>query len=540
MNPAYLDTYTMISLMGFGHLLMLVLLLAYRGGRPRGRAFNFFLAARVLQGVGWVLISYRGVWPDFLTADAGNISLILGVAAENIAFISYRERWVRLERFFLSVAGLGALVFVVFARTPHLIVGIGAAVALVLHLPTAIVLLRRRHESAILRVMGVLFAIVSAAFVVRMIAGFRGTLEFAVSPALVQSSFFLPVFAILLAGSIAMALLLKEEDERALRDSREKYNALFHSTPSAVFLSEPESGVVLEANAQCRELTGYAPEEVRGRTFTELGLWQPGEREKAVAAAQTAGRLVGYEIGGRNRIGQNRTWLVSAGVVRLQHRTLLASSILDITGRKSLEVRIQRLLEEKELLLGEVHHRVRNNLSQIIGILQLQADRPDLSAAAVIEDTANRVRGMLALYDQIYAGKHYAAVPGREFLSVLTERLCSAFPKADSVRLTLEVEDLEMPARIVSSFGQLVNELVTNSLKHAFRDMPEGNIQITLRQDGSGYVFEYQDDGRGLPQVSDDAGEKGFGTILIESLAHQLGAEWRMSGSPGVWYRFRF
>ena len=95
MNPAYLDTYTMISLLGFGHLLMLVLLLAYRRGRPRGRAFNFFMAARVLQGVGWVLISYRGVWPDVLTADAANISLIMGVATESIAFISYRERWVR-------------------------------------------------------------------------------------------------------------------------------------------------------------------------------------------------------------------------------------------------------------------------------------------------------------------------------------------------------------------------------------------------------------------------------------------------------------
>ena len=552
MNLARLDTYTMISLLGFGNLLLLVLLLAYRRKRPRSAAFDYFILARFLHGLGWIFVAARGSWPVLITVAAANISLILGVAAENIAFLSYHERSRSRERYFISCAVVGSLIFLIFARTPSLIIAVGALVALSLDLPTAFILLKRSRESSFVAFMGVLFAAVSGAFVVRMIAGFRGVLDYTVSQGLIQSSFFLPVFTVLLAGSPALVLLLKGEDERALRESNEKYNTLFRSTPSAVFLSEPDFGIILDANPQCLELTGYTPEEVCGRNFTDLVLWQPGEQEKAEAVYRDKGRLVAYEIAARNRAGEGRTWIVSSGPVQLRDTLLIASSISDISERKELETRVQGLLTEKELLLQEVHHRVRNNLSQIMGILQMQMGRTSIPTNELIEDTVNRVSGILALYDQIYTGEQYTSVPAREFLRVLTERLRSAFVVGNSVEVTLDLEDIALPPGTISPVGQLVNELFTNSMKHAFKGRTQGTIRVSLRRDGSEYVLEYQDDGPGLPSTTATAtvpapqetmrhaSDSGFGTILIEALVEQLGALWEVQGPPGVLYNFRF
>jgi len=558
MNLTRLDTYTMISLLGFGNLLLLTLLLAYRRHRPRHGAFDYFMLARLLQGLGWIFISARGTWPDLITVATANMSLLFGVAAENIALLSYRERSRSRERYFLSCAVVGSLVFLALARTPSLVIAVGALAALFIEAPTAFMLLRRSRESSLVGFMGVLLTVISAAFVVRMMSGFQGVLDYTVTHAALQSSFFLPAFTVLLAGSPAMVLLLKQEDERALRESNEKYNTLFRYTPSAVFLSEPDSGVILDANPQCLELTGYAPDEVCGRSFTELGLWQPGEREKAEAAYREKGRIVAHEIAARNRAGEDCTWIVSSGPVQLRDKVLLASSISDISSRKALETRIQGLLTEKELLLHEVHHRVRNNLNQIVGILQMQARRTDLPTSRLVEDTVNRVHGILALYDQVYTGQHASSVPAREFLTVLTERLRSAFVTGDAVEVTLEINELDLPPVTISPLGQLVTELFTNSMKYAFEGREHGSIRVSLRRDGAECVLEYQDDGPGLPPLTpaatapdgalgpeggssrDSEDGSGFGTILIEALAEQLSAVWAVEGPPGVQYCFRF
>lgn len=296
------------------------------------------------------------------------------------------------------------------------------------------------------------------------------------------------------------------------------------------------------------DLTGYTPDELQGKTFTELGLWQPGEREKASETYRSTGRLTGYEIGARHRKGEDRTWLISSEVVQLWQRTLLTTSLLDITRRKEMAERIHSLLEEKEVLLKEVHRRIRNNLGQIISLLNLQASREMKPAVTeILNDVVNRVHGMLALYDLVYAGTNYGGVSIREFLNLLTTRLRSSFPFRESIAVNLEVEELTLTHKTVSPLGQIVNELFTNSMKHAFEDTADGEIHIALRQEGDELVLEYGDTGRGMnrdanqPSAGGSAGESGgFGTILIAALASQLGAVWSIDGPPGTRYCFRF
>ncbi|MFW5827872.1 MAG: sensor histidine kinase, partial [Alkalispirochaeta sp.] len=529
----------MISLLGFGNLLVLVFLVTYRGFGHRSSALDWFMAARILQGVAWILIVARGQWADVLSVYGGNIALLFGVATENIAFATYRERSRTVERLFLGIAAVGTVAFLLFARTPALILAVGSSAGFVLELLITIIVFRRFRESRLLGVLGVLLGVLSISMLVRSVAGFTLGLNYTAVRSVLQSAFYLPVFALFLAGTPVLTLLLKEENEREVRESHEKYDVLFRSTPSAVFLSEADTGIILEANPQCLELTGYTAQELQGKTFSELGLWMPGERENAEATFRAAGRLLGYEMQARRRDGQERTWIVSSSPAHLQGRTLLASTIQDLTHRKALETRIGGLLAEKELLLREVHHRVRNNLNQIVSLLNLHAGRSGGAGTDdVFTDAANRVHGMLALYDQVYSNENYTSVTAPGYMKLLTDRLRAAFPMAERITVDLEIDDVELPPRTVAPVGQLVNELFTNSMKHAFQDRAKGSIRITLTEEGDELRLEYEDNGVGFdPAVVDATGGNtggNFGTTLIQALAEQLNATWSRTGPPGT------
>lgn len=236
----------MISLLTFGHLVVFVFLIAYRGTRTRSRALDYFIVARLFHGIGWLLISQRGMWPDILTAFVANPVLMFGVAAESIAFITYRERSRLVERVFLGLAAMLTIIFLLFARTPPFILAFASAAAFLLELPTAVIILKRSRQSVLLRVVGTLRGLASLSLLVRSFAGFLAILDYRVTQGRLQASFYVPVFAVLLAGGTAMALLLKEVDERSLRESYETYDTLFRSIPSAVVLSDPETGFVLD------------------------------------------------------------------------------------------------------------------------------------------------------------------------------------------------------------------------------------------------------------------------------------------------------
>lgn len=550
MKLAALETYTMISLLAVGNLLILVFVLAYHGLRSgKHRALIYFMVSRLLLGVGWILILNRGVWSDLLTIYGGNLFLIFGVATESVAFISHRGRSPSTERSFLAAAAAGSLLFVLFARSPSLIVGVGGVAAGLLTAATTVILLRQSRETILLRFVGILYGILTLSFAIRALYGFLGVLEHSVSQATLQSIFFLPVFAVFFAGSTAMVLLLKEQDERALQESYDKYDVLFRSNLSAVFLSDPQTGVALEANPRSQELTGYSPHEIQGRTFTELGLWLPGERDKAETIYREQGRLVNHEMQARTRNGEERTWLVASGRAQLRDRPVLATTILDITDRKVMENRIHGLVAERDLLLREVHHRVRNNLTQISSALSLQAHRtPEPDAAEALTSAVNRIAAMLSLYDQVYTSGGESRLPVRDYFERLIQRLRSAFPTSEHITVSMEVEDIELSPRTVSSLGQLVNELFTNSMKHAFHDRSQGIIRVALTRDAvtPALLLEYEDDGPGLPAAAapatDDrpSGSDSFGAILIEALASQLNATWETGPPPGVHYRFRF
>ncbi|MDX9957717.1 MAG: histidine kinase dimerization/phosphoacceptor domain -containing protein [Spirochaetia bacterium] len=534
-----LDVYTMLVLLAFGNIGSLLILLSYRGLSSDKRVYVQFMLGRMLQALAWGLLSFRGRIPDLVSAQIGNVILFLGFALECIAFINLRKPSSRVEKTWLALALAGSLAFCALAGSPSTKVAWASLITTIMYLPTAVLILRHRDSSMLHRVMGLVFGLFSMFLIFRAWYGFTAPEDFyLLSTSRVQTLAFMPLFFMLLGGSTGFLLLLKEQDDQLITESRDKYNTLFRSAPYSIVISSLTDMTVLEVNECFERTTGYSREEVCGKSIVDMKVWVKADDRKTIRTMIDAEKhLDQYELKYRCKSGETRTCLMSAEVIVIGHDRLLFSSFNDIESRKRMEEGIQQLLSDKELLLKEVHHRIKNNINTITSLLKLQADMADTdSAKGSLFDAANRMHGMSLLYDKLYATSDYKTVPIKEYFQVLTVQLGTVFPGREFVQIHLDIDDTELPPKILSPLGLIINELFTNSMKYAFRDRQTGTITISMRASGQELAVRYQDDGPGIHKKPEGSH---FGLVLVESLAGQLGSSMTVFQESGLAYEFR-
>ena len=184
---------------------------------------------------------------------------------------------------------------------------------------------------------------------------------------------------------------------------------------------------------------------------------------------------------------------------------------------------IESLLGEKELLLQEVHHRIKNNMLTTMGLLALHADTmSDSSAASALLDASSRLQSMMVLYDKLYRSSDFRKISTREYLTALAKEIMSNLSSRAPVEVETEIEDLVLDAKQLSSIGMILNELLTNAMKHAFQNREAGKISINLSTKESLATLTVGDDGIGIPPSIDLATATGFGFQVIRMLTEQL------------------
>jgi len=210
-------------------------------------------------------------------------------------------------------------------------------------------------------------------------------------------------------------------------------------------------------------------------------------------------------------------------------------TFLDISDRKHAERIIQNLLAEKELILREVHHRIKNNMNTISSLLAIQADSlPDPMARDALEDAERRVQSMALLYDQLYRGANFTGLSVAEYLGPLIDGIMANFPNADAVRVEKRLDDFVLDAKQLQPLGIMINELLTNAMKHAFPGKRRGAIDITATEAGGRVRLTVHDDGVGMPAQIDLDASTGFGLQLVRGLAEQLRGTIRMERDAGT------
>jgi two-component sensor histidine kinase len=216
--------------------------------------------------------------------------------------------------------------------------------------------------------------------------------------------------------------------------------------------------------------------------------------------------------------------------------------MLDIALRKRAEEQIRDSLKEKEVLIKEIHHRVKNNLQIISTLLDLQADSfVEDQPRRFFQECQNRIRSMAMIHERLYEAKDFVSIDFGEYLNNLVSSLFSAYVSDNRITLSVEAGEVVLEIDDAIPCGLIVNELVSNSMKYAFPEGRRGNLAVRLdKGDDDRITLEVEDDGVGLPPGLDFRNTETLGLQLVNLLVKQLHGEIELEQGVGAVFRVRF
>jgi len=200
-----------------------------------------------------------------------------------------------------------------------------------------------------------------------------------------------------------------------------------------------------------------------------------------------------------------------------------------------LSTRLKLNLNEKELILKEVHHRIKNNLNTINGLLSLkQAIVKEPEVIEAIIDVKNRVQNMEVLYDRLYKSPNYNDIPVKEYILSLIDKIIGNFPNSSYIKLETKINELILDAKRTQSMGIIINELLTNIMKYAFTDKKDCLIKVSAFIKDHRIYLIIEDNGQGIPESINFEYSNGMGLKLVEMLTRQLNGTVRIERANGT------
>lgn len=212
--------------------------------------------------------------------------------------------------------------------------------------------------------------------------------------------------------------------------------------------------------------------------------------------------------------------------------------ITDITHQKNTKKQIQDSLHEKEILLSEIHHRVKNNLAVISGLLGLQSSYvEDEKAKILFEDSRNRIHSMALIHDKLYQHETFAKIEFQAYINDLINHIkLSYFSKQTKVSFTVTCNDIFLDIKTAIPCGLILNELITNACKHAFKDRTEGEIKIVCSKMGGNFTLMVSDNGVGFDGEEALKKPNSLGLTLINALSEQINGKIKTTLHNGTAY----
>jgi PAS domain S-box-containing protein len=341
--------------------------------------------------------------------------------------------------------------------------------------------------------------------------------------------------------------------EEALRASEFKARALFESAAQGILTANPD-GFIVTVNAMVEKLFGYRREELLGQRV-EILLPEPmrdgHKRHHAEYEAQRSTRPMGQgrDLRARRKDGSEFPVEVSLSFTPEGRSGVAVAFISDISLREQSELqvaamvhRLEGALAEKTVLLQEVHHRVKNNLAVIGGLLGMQADAiGDGAASRYLMESRQRVLSMALIHEHLYGTGNLKRVRIDEYAEKLASELYISYSPSEGIAIRVEAEPLELGIDQAIPCGLILNELVSNALKYAFPNNREGEIVIGIVRPEPGLIaVAVRDNGVGLPADLDWRNAKSLGLRIVQILARQLGGAIELHRAGGTKFQFTF
>ncbi|MEI7856566.1 MAG: histidine kinase dimerization/phosphoacceptor domain -containing protein [Methanomicrobiales archaeon] len=338
------------------------------------------------------------------------------------------------------------------------------------------------------------------------------------------------------------AAVERRTSENAFKESENRYRSLVDTMQFGIVVIDAQTHTILQANPKALEMIGGTGESVLGLVCHHFIC--PAESGKCPITdlgqmIDTSERIL------LTRRGEKIPILKSVIRTMLGGKEVLIESFIDITDRKKAEEAQISSLHEKELLLKEIHHRVKNNLQTIASLLYLQSlSTDDEAIKKMLNEARSRVSAMGSIHQKLYQSADLTRIPFTDYISQLIEYLKESDGVDETkIRISVSVkpEDLFFDLDTGIPCGLIINELVMNALKYAFRNRPGGTITIRMARDETDQnVLLVSDDGHGISEDFELTTMKSLGMTIVASLVRQLGGTMEMVRQPGTTITIRF
>lgn len=335
----------------------------------------------------------------------------------------------------------------------------------------------------------------------------------------------------------------KAEEEVALNDRR--FRALVQHGMDLIAILDEEANYKF-VSPTSKNVLGYPPEFYIGKNA--LDFIHPDDKERLLRQFNSLKPQETTQLRPFRFQNEKGDWLwIESAVTNLSEDPAVKGFVVnsrDVTERQIKKEQVLDSLKEKETLLSEIHHRIKNNLSVLTGLLQLQATTENNEE--VIErlfDSVARINTMASIHEQLYQTSNFSSIEFADRLQMLIMNIKKSFQTQTDVELNFQCEPVEVPLEKALPVSLIANEVVTNIFKHAFKDVEKGKITIELEHiDVQDYVrLTIRDDGGGLPNDFDPEKSKSLGLSLINMLSEQLPGEYNFNSTKkGVEFNLQF
>lgn len=342
----------------------------------------------------------------------------------------------------------------------------------------------------------------------------------------------------------------RKQVELALKDNERRYRTLVSHIPGMIYRCLPNEDWTVEFMSDAvKEIIGYSADEMMSRIVPGIAdLLHPEDLPRVqeqveLALAQQSPFELEYRMIARD--GTIR-WVYEKGqgVWNEQEELLyLDGAIFDVSDRKFAEAQLKASLAEKEVLLREIHHRVKNNLNIIYSLLDMQSRQvSDPSLNALLLDSQKRLKTMALIHEKLYCSKSLSRIDFAEYIHSLVMSISASYrTQSNPIQLEIEADPVQLNIETAIPTGLIINELVTNALKHAFPGDREGTVWIKFREIDHGQLdLKIIDNGVGLSSGISWQQPPSLGMRLVSILADQLDADLQVETENGTGFHLRF
>lgn len=365
-------------------------------------------------------------------------------------------------------------------------------------------------------------------------------------------NFIAVILAFLITGSYTTVRLVQmARKNRKLKASKKRYSNVLSHSRDIIYQLDIKSGKYRYMTPSVKNVLGYDVQNVKnGGVAFIMSLIHPEDQERVREDIITYGEVnadeklktdIQFRLRKKNGdyiwVNNRRALLKSAD----GKPVAIVGNVRDISEHKSKLDSLGASLKEKETLLSEIHHRVKNNLSIVSSLVELQKNSPDAGSEKSFDEIQSRIKSIALVHEKLYENETFSEVDLSDYLDDLLNMIHFTFDSGHKqVNIDRKLDSLSVNIKRAVPIGLICNEMINNCYKYAFEGRDDGNIDVEFRVNGEKAVLIVKDDGVGLPENFEEMKQQSLGMTLIEVLTKQVEGELRYESNGGSVFTVEF